>query len=66
MKSTTSLGLNWFATASIVGENGPMMKSGWLNSNLRNAGKASTESAASSTYLATSLCPRTPPALFTS
>src|SRR5665213_305390 len=49
MKSTTLLGLNWPMTASIVGENGPMMTVALLSINLRNAGRASTESAASST-----------------
>ena len=49
MKSTTSLGWNWLMIPSIVGENGPTMTFGWLNSNLRNAGSTSTESAASST-----------------
>ena len=50
MKSTTSFGLNWLITASMVGENGPMITVGWLSYSLRNAGSASTESAASSTY----------------
>ena len=50
MKSTTSFGWNWLITASIVGENGPMTTVGWLSNSLRKAGRASTESAASSTY----------------
>jgi len=50
MKSATLFGWNWLMTASIVGENGPMTSVGCLSSSFRNAGSASTESAASSTY----------------
>ncbi len=49
MKSATLFGLNWLMTASIVGENGPTTSVGCFSNSFRNAGSASTESAASST-----------------